>query len=143
MIRHLLLSCAIVAAPATSAVAHHTTPGKAHRMTEVHITDGVMAEGKALPPGRYELIVTDERPATESGTPADNQRWVEFVQNRQVVARELAEVFPAAERPVGTAGGSGVKAVVQRLRGDEFVRIAVTDGDARYLIHLPVGQPRP
>jgi hypothetical protein len=29
------------------------------------------------------------------------------------------------------------KAVVQKLRGGEFVRVAITDGGARYLIHLP------
>jgi hypothetical protein len=29
------------------------------------------------------------------------------------------------------------KAVVQKLRGGEFIRIAINDGGARYLIHLP------
>ena len=139
MIRHLLLSCVLLGAAGTTALAHHTTPGRTHRMAEVRITDQVLASGKPLPPGTYEVIVTDERPASESGVPVENQRWVEFVQHRQVIAREIAEMFAATERPVGTSGSNGTSAVVQRLRGDEFLRIAVTAGDARYLVHLPLG----
>jgi hypothetical protein len=30
---------------------------------------------------------------------------------------------------------------VQRLKGDEFVRVAVNDADARYLIHLLISRP--
>ena len=139
MIRRLLFSCIMLGAAGTTALAHHTTPGQAHRMAEVRITERVLASGKPLPPGTYEVIVTDERPASESGVPIENQRWVEFVQNKQVIAREIAELFTAADRPVGTSGASGASAVVQRLRGDEFLRIAVTDGGARYLVHLPLG----
>ncbi len=139
MIRHLLFSCIVLGVAGTTALAHHTTPGQAHRMAEVTITDHVLASGKPLPPGTYEVIVTDERPASESGVPVENQRWIEFVQNRQVIAREVAEMFTADERPVATSGSSGASAVVQRLRGDEFLRIAVTDGGVRYLVHLPLG----
>ena len=137
MIRHLLLSCVIVAF-GSAAFAHHTTPGAAHQMAKVRITDRVLADGKPLTPGTYEVIITDERPALENGTPSENQRWVELVHDGQVVAREIAEVFPAAERPVGTSGTGSLAAAVQRLQGDEFVRIAVTAGGARFLVHLPM-----
>jgi hypothetical protein len=108
-------------------------------MATIHLTERVLADGKPLLPGTYEVIITDERPTSGAGTPLESQRWVEFVQNRQLIARELAELFPVAERPVGTSGSSRTSAVVQRLRGDEFVRVVVSDGDARYLIHLPTG----
>ncbi len=139
MTRHLLFSCILLGALGTTALAHHTTPGRAHRMAEVRITDQVLAGGKPLPPGTYEVIVTDERPASESGVPVENQRWIEFVQNRRVIAREIAEMFTAPERPVGTSGSGGASAVVQRLRGDEYLRINVTDDGVRYLVHLPLG----
>lgn len=141
MTRQLLLSSvAIGFLGAGSAAAHHTTPGAAHTMATVRITEPVLAEGKPLAPGTYEVIVTDEHPPLEAGTPSENQRWVEFVQNRRVIAREIAEVFPASEQAVvGTSGSHDARAVVQRLRGDEFLRIAVNDGGARYLIHLPTG----
>jgi hypothetical protein len=147
MIRHLLFSCvlfcgAAAVGTATPAFAHHTNAAMAHTMATVNIPAGLMAGGKPLPAGRYEVIITDEHPATESGTPSENQRWVEFVQNGTVVAREIAEVFGAADRPVGTsgaAGGTRAQAVVQTLRGGEFVRVAINAGGARFLIHLPAG----
>ena len=104
-----------------------------------------MADGKPLPGGTYDVIITDEHPAHEAGTPSENQRWVEFVQNKKVVAREIAEVLTAVERPVGTSGSgsSPARAVVQTLRGGEFVRVAVNAGGARYLIHLAPRQAPP
>jgi hypothetical protein len=134
------LSCVFTLLGAGSVLAHHTVAGRAHTMATVRITQSVFADGKALAPGTYEVIITDEHPAVPTGAPAQNQRWVEFVQNGQVIGREIAEVFLASERPVGTAGPTTTRAVVQRLRGDEFVRIVVSDGGARYLIHLPTGQ---
>jgi hypothetical protein len=126
-----------------SAWAHHTQPGKTRPVVaSVRITDPILASNTPLPPGTYELVVTDERPASPSGEPNETQRWVEFVANGMVAAREVAEVFPAAERPVGTASvSSAPRAVVQRLKGDEFVRVAVNGADARYLIHLPISPP--
>ena len=86
--------------------------------------------------------MTDERPPAPSGEPNESQRWVEFLANGQVVAREIAEVFPASERPVGTSSASGApRAVVQRLRTDNILRVAVNTADARYLIHMPLSQP--
>ena len=143
MIRQLLFSCFVAAAVATQAYAHHTSAAVSHTMATVRIPGGLMAEGKPLPAGTYDVIVTDERPAVEGGTPSENQRWVEFVQNGKVVAREIAEVFAADARPVGISGSNDARAVVQTLRGDEFVRIAVTAGGARYLIHLPPSQASP
>lgn len=143
MIRQLLCSCVIVGMSAAPALAHHTSAAVAHQMAKVRLGQQVLAGGKPLMPGTYEVIITDEHPALPDGTPSPNQRWVEFVHNGTVVAREIAEVFAAGERPVGTSGSSSASATVQRLRGDEYVRIAVNAGDARYLIHLPTGQPAP
>ena len=145
MTRQLLLSSvAIGMLGVGSAAAHHTTPGAAHMMATVQITQPVLADGKPLAPGTYEVIVTDEHPPLEAGTPSEHQRWVEFVQDKRVIAREIAEVFPATELGVvGTSGSHGAHAVVQRLRGDEFLRIAISGAGARYLIHLPTGQTQP
>ena len=143
MIRQVLFCCFVAAAVATPAYAHHTNAAMSHTMATVRIPDGLMAEGKPLPAGIYELIITDERPAAEAGVPSENQRWVEFVQGGKVVAREIAEMFPDAERPVGTSGSNSAHAVVQPLRGGEFVRVAVNAGGARYLIHLAPSQASP
>ncbi len=147
MVLRFLLSCAIASGLAVgSARAHHTAPGKTHPVvTMVRLTEPVLASNKPLPPATYELVVTDERPPAPSGEPNESERWVEFVANGMVVAREIAEVFPAAERPVGTSGtssgSSAPRAVVQRLKSDDFVRVAVNGNDARYLIYLPLSRP--
>lgn len=147
----LLLSLTAAVALAAPVAAHHETPGKSHAVATVTIPEQVQASGKPLAPGTYEIWILDERPqvAGVEGTPA--QRVVEFVQNGKPVAREIAEVFTAGEEEFlgpdeshpGATGTSGAasstmsKAVVQRLRSGEFLRIAITGGGARYLIHLP------
>jgi hypothetical protein len=142
----LLLSCfAGVFFMGAMASAHHTVPGRSH--PTVTLSQPVLADGKPLAPGKYEITITDERPRTASGVSSEGQRVVEFTQGGKVVAREIAEVFAAGERPVGTSGSTGSSsAQVQRLSGGEFVRVAITEGGSRYLIHLPTGevkQPAP
>jgi len=142
----VLLSClAVVFYGAAVLSAHHTVPGRSH--PTVTITQSVMADGKPLAPGKYEIWITDERPTTGAGAPSEGQRVVEFAQNGKVVTREIAEVSSVGARPVGTSGSTGrASALVQTLSGGEFVRVAITDGGDRYLIHLPTGalkQPAP
>lgn len=136
----ILLSMIAAAAIAAPAAAHHETPGKSHAVATVTITEQVKAGGQPLAPGTYEVWILDDRPDLQAGAPSNAQRVVELHQSGKMVAREVAEVFGSAERPVGTSGAtrSGMgKASVQRLRGGEFLRISINDGGARYLIHLP------
>jgi hypothetical protein len=141
----VLLSCfAALFFTASVASAHHTVPGRTH--PTVTITQPVFVDGKPLAPGKYDIYITDERPVTGAGA-SDAQRVVEFAQNGKVVARDIAEVFPAGERPVGTSGATArATAQVQKLTGGEFVRVVVNEGGNRYLIHLTTSefkQPAP
>jgi hypothetical protein len=141
MSRLLLSACAAVVFAGPIA-AHHETAGKSHAIATVTITEPVKAGGKPLAAGTYEVWILDERPNL-TGMPSNAQRVVELHQNGKMVAREVAEVFGEGERPIGTSGSSGArlaKAAVQKLRGGEFVRIAINDGGARYLIHLPTAE---
>ena len=131
--RHILTTLAVTAALGASAAAHHEVAGRAHPASAtVRLTQTVMAEGQPLMPGTYEIVVLDQ-------TVAGAQRRVDILQNGKVVAHETAEMFGAAERPVGTSGSTSSRAAVQTLKGGEFVRIAFNGGGARYLIHLPTG----
>lgn len=136
----VLLSCLVAGLfSATTALAHHTVPGRTH--PTVTIAQQVMVDGTPLAPGTYEIYVTDERPETGAGS-TDAQRVVEFAQNGKVVARTIAEVFPRTGTPgaVGTAGESGsTRARAELLRGGEFLRVSFNDAGGRYLIHLPTG----
>ena len=110
--------------------------------TTIRIPQAVLASGKPLDAGTYEVRVTDEHPVLANGTPNETQRWVEIVANGTVVAREIAEVAPAAEQPVGTSSASArPRTVVQLLKGGDFLRISVSDANGRYLVYLPVSQP--
>ena len=136
----LLLSVFAAAAFAAPAAAHHDTPGKSHAVATVTISEPVKADGKPLLPGTYEVWILSAQPDVKAGAPSNAQRVVELHQNGKMVARDVAEVFTSSERPVGTSGASGSrmgKAVVQKLQGGDYVRIAISDGGARYLIHLP------
>jgi hypothetical protein len=135
----LLLSCFVAGVfSVSSAWAHHQVAGRTH--PTVTITQQVLADGKPLPPGKYEVWITDQRPDVGAGAPSENQRVVEFAQNGQVVAREIAEVFPSGRDVVGTSGNAGpARARVERLTGGEFIRVSVNEPGGRFLIHLPTG----
>ena len=87
------------------------------------------------------MWLLDERPNL-TGAASNAQRVVELHQNGKIIAKEVAEVFGLGERPVGTSGTTGRmgKATVQKVRGGEFLRISISDGGARYLIHLPTAE---
>src|SRR5688500_18553016 len=129
------LAAAVLAAPVA---AHHETPAKSHAIATVTITEAVKADGKPLAPGTYEIWLLDDRPNL-TGAASNAQRVVELHQNGKMIAREVAEVFAAGERPIGTSGTTGRmgRATVQKLRGGEYLRISISDAGARYLIHLP------
>ena len=136
----LLLSCLVASVfGVSSAWAHHQVAGRSH--PTVTITQQVLADGKPLPPGTYEIWITDQRPDVGAGAPSENQRVVEFAQNGKVVARDVAEMFRAGEpQAVGTSGATGpARARVERLTGGEFVRVSVNEPGGRFLIHLPTG----
>jgi hypothetical protein len=135
----LLLGFALAGVLATgSAFAHHA----AVTLGTVTLTQPVMAGGTTLQPGTYQLRDTGEHPQPLPGQSADAQAYVEFVSNGTVAAREIAEVMAGAPAAVGTSGatsgGAGARARVERLRGDEFLRVSVTHNGERYLIHLPM-----
>jgi hypothetical protein len=136
-----------VASLTLSVVAAQTTgqpSADANVLTTARITTAVMANGTPLPAGVYVIRLTQERPAPPGLSP-DAQRWVEFVADGKVVAREIAEVLRdddlpeigASSRPVH----SGTR--VDMLKGGEFLRISVKRDRERYLIYLPVNQQSP
>ena len=126
----LLFSTLAALAIAAPVAAHHDTPGKSHAVATVTISEPVKADGKPLAPGTYEVWLLNDRANPGAGAASDAQRVVELHQNGKMVAREVAEYFAAGERPVGTSGTPSSrlgKAAVQKLRGGEFVRIAIND----------------
>lgn len=114
--------------------------GDVNVLATVRITTRVMAGGMPLSPGTYVIRLTQERPTPLAGQSPDAQRWVEFVADGKVIAREIAEVLQDDDLPLVGASSLPVRAGtrVDLLKGGEFLRISVKRDRERYLIYLPV-----
>jgi hypothetical protein len=125
-----LLSVAVFAGPQTDT----------NTLATVRITANVTAGGTPLPPGTYEIRLTQERPASPPGQLSDSQRWMEFVANGRIVAREIAEVLRDDDLPAVGASSQPVHSGsrVEMLKGGEFLRISIKRERERYLLYLPV-----
>jgi hypothetical protein len=127
---------ALVALGAGPALAHHS----ASMLGTVRITQSVMAGGKTLQPGPYEIRDTGEHVTPLPGQSAEAQTYVEFVANGMVMARDIAELMQDQPAPVGTSGGTTSRPRVEMLKGGDFMRVSMSRGSERLLIHLPVAQ---
>ncbi|MBI2186363.1 MAG: hypothetical protein HYU37_04480 [Acidobacteria bacterium] len=132
------LALAGVVGAAGAAWAHHA----ASTLGTVRLPQAVLVGGQRVDPGTYEVRLTGEHLMPLPGQSEDAGQQFELVANGQVVARDFAEVMPAPNVPVGTSGGAGAAPRVQTLRGGEFVRIAVTRGSERFLMHLALAGSR-
>ena len=136
--RQLVIGFALGMCLAVSAQAHHD-PSVLGRVT---LSQPVMAGGTMLQPGTYEVRLTGEHLMPLPGQSENGAQVVEFVSGGRVLARDAAEVIEPGATPVGTSGGPTTGLRVQRLRGDEFVRISGTRNGERYLIHLATATTR-
>lgn len=135
-----LLALAGVLTAGTAGQEKQKSPGSAGTLAAVHVTQSVLANGTPLAAGLYELRLTNEWRTPMPGQSFEAERWVEFVANGSVVAREAAVVLRDDDLP--SVGASSVPARdgtrVDLLKGGEFLRISVTRGRERYLVYLPV-----
>ena len=136
MTRMITACFALVVLGAGPTLAHHS----ASMLGTVRITQPVMAGGKMLQPGTYEIRDTGEHATPLPGQSADAQTYVEFVANGTVMAREIAELMAGQPGPVGTSGSSSPRLRVEMLKGGDFMRVSTSHGNDRYLIHLPVAK---
>ena len=116
-------------------------PQGAMTLGTVRIPRAVMADGKPLAAGRYQVRLTEQTAAPDAVGISDNlERWAEFVQGGKVTGRELVTIVPQSEikmvvkDPPPASGSSKV----QMLRGNEYLRVWINRQGNHYLIHLPV-----
>ena len=108
----------------------------------VRVPKGLKADGKELPAGTYRVRLTPEEAAGKApGATAAYERYVEFMQGSQVKGREVVSIVPNADigkvaKGKGPAPGASR---VERLRGDDYVRVWINRGGNHYLIHLVAG----
>lgn len=145
----------VAALAASDAFAQHTTPNQQPNTAEaaktptgevalgtVRLPRGVMADGKPLAAGAYQVRLTADPARPDAvGATEELSRWAEFVQGGTVRGREVVTIVPAGETKLVTkdappgAGGSKV----QMLKGNDYLRVWINRGGTHYLIHFPVG----
>src|SRR5262245_3501643 len=97
--KHLIVVGALIAlAGTTSREAAAQAAGAS--LGSVTIAKRVMADGKPLAAGTYQIRLTNDSPKPGVGQSPDSERYVEFVRNGKVVAREVATVVSNAD--IGT-----------------------------------------
>jgi|SRR6185295_14166490 len=99
----------------------------------------VMADGKPLAAGTYQVRLTTESPKPGAGQTPESERYVEFVRGGKVMGREAASIVPQADiaqvadsKRQPAAGSSRV----ELLKGEDYLRIWINRGGMNYLIHL-------
>lgn len=105
----------------------------------VTLPKAVMADGKLLPAGTYQVRLSGEALAPAVGQAAGSERWVEFVTNGTTAGRELATVIPASEIDA-VANGPAPKVNSGRvdvLKGGEYIRVWINRGSEHYIVHMP------
>jgi hypothetical protein len=107
----------------------------------VRIPRTVMADGKALKAGTYQVRLTSQA-AMPAVAGQQMERWVEFVQGGKVAGREVVSIVPASEvkdlQPGPDAPPSsrpGTK--VEMLKGNDYLRVWIHRAGVNYLIHMP------
>ena len=129
MTRHLIALTLLCLATTVTAQTPSSEAPAARKFT---IAESVLAGGAPLAAGTYEIrFVSGGETTSESVA----QRAVEILSNGRVVAREVAEIFPATG-VVGTSGRAP-SVRVEKLKEGDFVRVSFVEGSERFLIYLP------
>ena len=140
--KHAVLVGTLIAAlgvPLVSVSAQLAPPAAGASLGSVTLNRRVMADGKPLAPGTYQVRLTGETPKPGLGQSPDGERYIEFMRGGKVLGREVATVVPASEiaqiakgaRP--PTGG----ARVELLKGNDYVRVWINRGGANYIINMP------
>jgi hypothetical protein len=135
----MVLVGAIAGALAASTAFAQGSNRAAANLGTVHIAKKVMADGKPLAPGTYQVRATDDAPKPATGQDPNGEKYVEFLKGGKVVAREVATVVPASD--IGKiAKKNPPKPGTSRtelLKGGDYYRVWINKGGTNYIINLP------
>jgi hypothetical protein len=135
--KRLVLVGAFVGAFAASSVLAQAQGSTA--LGTVHLAKKVMADGKPLAAGTYQVRLTADAPKPGVGQAPDAEKYVEFLRAGKVVAREVATVI--AKDDIGKVAKGKTPAPgttkVELLKGGDYYRVWINRGGNNYLINLP------
>ena len=99
----------------------------------------VMADGKPLAAGTYQVRLTNDEPKPAVGQAQGAERYVEFVKGGKVAGREVATVV-SAEDITKIAKGKKPRpnsSSVELLKGGDYYRVWINRGGTNYIINMP------
>ncbi len=99
----------------------------------------VMADGKPLAAGTYQVRLTSDTPKPGVGQAPEAEKYVEFVRGGKVAGREVATVVSAediAKIAKGKRPGRN-SASVELLKGGDYYRVWINHGGTNYIINMP------
>lgn len=138
-----LLAAALSLGAAQAQTPQAEVPAGDQTLGTVSLPRNVMADGKPLAAGSYQIRLTGQSAQpTVAGQRDDLNRWVEFVRGGEVRGREVVTIIPAAEMKDLHSGAGGPRpgagsSRVEMLKGDDYLRIWINRAGVNYLIHLP------
>ncbi|HYM24452.1 MAG TPA: hypothetical protein VEU08_14650 [Vicinamibacterales bacterium] len=140
MKRFVFVGALVGALAATTAFAQSNASGNTSLGT-VHLAKKVMADGKPLAAGTYQVRLTSDEAKPGVGQSPDAEKWVEFLKGGKVAGREVATVISSADigkvakgkRPAANSSS------VELLKGGEYYRVWINKGGNNYLINMPTG----
>ena len=127
---------------AAAAAQQGQAPAGETALGSVRLTRSVMADGKPLKAGTYQVRLTSQD-ASPQVPGIKMERWVEFMQGGKVAGREVVSIVPQSELkdlmpgPDSLPRAGAGSARVEMLKGNEYVRVWINRGGVHYLIHMP------
>ena len=99
----------------------------------------VMADGKPLAAGTYQVRLTSDTPKPGVGQAPDAEKYVEFVKAGKVAGREVATVVSAEDIGKVAKGKKPARngASVELLKGGDYYRVWINHGGTNYIINMP------
>ena len=108
----------------------------------IRLPQAVMADGKPLAAGTYQVRITTERPRPAVGQSATAECWVEFLKTGSVAGREVASVISTED--IGTVAKVPAPkpsaSRVDLLKEGEYLRVWMNSGGTHYIVNLPVAR---
>lgn len=117
-------------------------PERATTFGDIKLPQAVLADGKPLAAGTYQVRLTSEHPTPAVGQSPHAECWVEFVRNDVVLGREVATVI-SADDIAAVAKGPGPKLNgfrVDALKGGEYIRVWINSQGFNYIVNMPVAR---
>jgi hypothetical protein len=113
--------------------------GANNSLGSVTLGKKVMADGKPLPAGTYQVRLTTDAPKPGVGQAPDAEKYVEFMKGGKVVGREVATVVSAEDISKIAKGKKPARnsASVELLKGGDYYRVWINHGGTNYIINMP------